>query len=56
VWEGWLVTISCGCGRECFSEWATQPVSHPRQQLGEITVEHAPRVEAPNALVESSAS
>jgi hypothetical protein len=29
----WLVTCSCGWGRECLSEWAAQSVSRLHHQL-----------------------
>lgn len=43
-----LVTCSCGWGRECVSEWAAQSVSRLHQQLGEMGVEHATKVEGPD--------
>lgn len=43
----WLVTCSCGWGRECSSAWAGESVSRLHQQLGDVGVEHATQIEAP---------
>ena len=44
----WLVTCSCGWGRECSSEWAAQSVSKLHRQLGNVGVEHVAQIEAPD--------
>jgi hypothetical protein len=44
----WLVTCSCGWGREASSEWAANAVSCLHRQLGDVGVEHVTHVEAPN--------
>ena len=41
----WLVTCSCGWGREASSEWAAKAVSQLHQQFGELSVKHATRIE-----------
>lgn len=43
----WLVTCSCGWGRECVSAWAAESVSRLHQQLGEVGVEHVMQIEEP---------
>ncbi len=43
----WLVVCSCGWGRECSSAWAAESVSRLHQQLGDVGVEHATQIEAP---------
>ena len=43
----WLVTCSCGWGRECVSSWAAESVSKLHQQFGELGVEHVTQVEGP---------
>jgi hypothetical protein len=45
VTKRWLVTCSCGWGRECVSEWAAQSVSKLHPQLGQMDVPHVTRVE-----------
>jgi hypothetical protein len=44
----WLVTCSCGWGRECLSAWAAESVSRLHQQLGDVGVEHVTQIEAPD--------
>jgi hypothetical protein len=46
----WLVTCSCGWGRECSSAWAAESVSKLHQQLGDVGVEHVTHVEIPDNL------
>jgi hypothetical protein len=41
----WLVTCSCGWGREASSEWAANAVSRLHQQLAGVGTEHVTRVE-----------
>jgi hypothetical protein len=41
----WLVTCSCGWGRECVSEWAAESVSKLHPQLATMNVPHVTRVE-----------
>jgi hypothetical protein len=43
----WLVTCSCGWGRECVSAWAAESVSRLHKQLGVVGVDHITHVEAP---------
>jgi hypothetical protein len=45
----WLVTCSCGWGRECVSAWAAESVAKLHQQLGEVGVEHATTIERPDS-------
>jgi hypothetical protein len=40
----WLVTCSCGWGRECISEWAAQSVSRLHQQVAEVGAEHTTQI------------
>jgi hypothetical protein len=42
----WLVTCSCGWGREASSEWAANAVSR-LHQLADVGTEHVMRVERP---------
>ena len=42
----WLVTCSCGWGRECVSAWQAQAAAKLHQRLGDLDVKHAVRVEA----------
>jgi hypothetical protein len=44
----WLVTCSCGWGREASSEWAVNAVSRLHQQLAEVGTEHVTHVEGPD--------
>jgi hypothetical protein len=44
----WLVTCSCGWGRECISEWAAQTVSRLHQQLADVGAEHTTQIEPPD--------
>jgi hypothetical protein len=44
----WLVTCSCGWGRECSSELAAQSVGKLHPQLAPMAVAHVPRVEGPD--------
>jgi hypothetical protein len=41
----WLVTCSCGWGREASSEWAVNAVSRLHRQLAEVGTEHVTQVE-----------
>jgi hypothetical protein len=41
----WLVTCSCGWGRECVSAWQAQVAAKLHQRLGDLDVKHAVRVE-----------
>jgi hypothetical protein len=43
----WLVTCSCGWGREASSEWAANAVSRLHRQLADIGTEHVTRLEGP---------
>jgi hypothetical protein len=43
----WLVTCSCGWGRECSSEWAARSVAKLHPQLGPMDVAHVTQVEGP---------
>lgn len=43
----WLVTCSCGWGREASSAWAAQAVSRVHQQLADVGTEHLTQVEGP---------
>ena len=43
----WLVTCSCGWGRECLSAWAAESVGKLHPQLGPADAEHATRIEGP---------
>ena len=43
----WLVTCSCGWGRECVSEWAAKSVSKLHQKFEGVGVEHGTQIEAP---------
>jgi len=43
----WLVVCSCGWGRECLSAWQAQAAAKLHQQLGDLDVQHAVRIEAP---------
>ena len=43
----WLVTCSCGWGREALSEWAANAVSRLHQQLAEVGPEHVTQLEGP---------
>jgi len=43
----WLLTCSCGWGRECVSAWQTQGTAKLHQRLGDLDVKHAVRIEAP---------
>ncbi len=43
----WLVTCSCGWGRECVSTWSAQASAKLHQPLGKLDVKHALRIEAP---------
>ncbi len=43
----WLLTCSCGWGRECVSAWQAQAASKLHQRIGKMDVRHAVRVEAP---------
>jgi hypothetical protein len=45
----WLVTCSCGWGRECVSEWAARSVSRLHPQLAPVDVAHVTRVEGPES-------
>lgn len=45
--RSWVVTCSCGWGRECASEWAAESVSRLHPQLGDLGVEHATQIEPP---------
>jgi len=44
----WLVTCSCGWGRECLSAWASESVSKLHPQLAPMDVAHVTRVEGPD--------
>ena len=43
----WLVSCSCGWERECVSAWQAQLSAKLHQQLGDLDVHHAVRIEAP---------
>jgi len=43
----WLVTCSCGWGRECVSAWQAQAAAKLHQRLGDLDVKHSVRIEAP---------
>ena len=43
----WLITCSCGWGREAFSEWAANAVSRLHKQLADVGTEHIAQVEGP---------
>ena len=44
----WLVTCSCGWGREAYSEWAANAVSRLHKQLADAGTDHVTRVEGPD--------
>jgi hypothetical protein len=44
----WLVTCSCGWGREVISAWAATVVSRQHQQFADVGTEHVTRVEVPD--------
>ena len=52
----WLVTCSCGWGRECSSEWAAQSVTKLHPQLAPIDVARVTRVEGPEDVQASGSS
>ncbi len=43
----WLVTCSCGWGRECVSAWQARAAAKLHHRLGELDVKHAVSIEAP---------
>jgi hypothetical protein len=43
----WLVTCSCGWGREASSEWAANAISRLHWQLAEAGTEHVTELEGP---------
>jgi hypothetical protein len=44
----WLVTCSCGWGRECVSQWAAESVAKLHPKLGAPDAVHTVRVDAPS--------
>jgi len=47
----WLVTCSCGWGREASSAWAATAVSRLHRQLADVGTQHDTRVEGPGQQV-----
>ena len=43
----WLVTCSCGWGREASSEWAAHAVSRLHRQMADAGTHHVTQVEDP---------
>jgi len=44
----WLVTCSCGWGREASSEWAAKSISKLHPQLADVGTEHLTQMEKPD--------
>ena len=43
----WLITYSCGWGREASSEWAANAVNRLHHQLADVGTQHVTQVEGP---------
>jgi len=45
----WVVTCSCGWGRECVSRWAAESVGKLHPRLSTLGVEHTVTIDEPPA-------